>query len=1297
MLVGQTLNSQIVNQEEAAGIAGIIFMHSAGLADTKGIEFGDSQKLSDSVGNPLLYIFTLSKGGFVILSGDRRTYPVLGFSAKQDSEITGYVSSDPSAWPPAFSEWINLRLEEIDWIRKNNLQPTPYINEMWDKLEKGYDPGFTDSKSVSPLLKTTWNQGCGYNSLCPADPKGPCGRVVTGCVATAMAQVIRYNHHPVNGTGSRCYTSAYGQLCADFSTANYNYSLMPDNSGNAEVAKLMYHCGVAVSMSYGPYGSSAYSSSVAHAMRTWFDYTNGLILSKNSYAEEAWTNILKNELHSKRPVYYSGFGTGGHAFVVDGYKPTNHFHVNWGWGGSCNGYFYLSALNPGSMNFTSGQQGIIGMIPSAGFTGLDFSSAAALPCKTPVNGNISTGNDYVNYYKNLWPATPGKELVYTFTTTLPGRIRIKITDQSASVYTFLLNRQHKDSVVVYGTNGLIADNTMPGKYYVVVEGFAASEPTFKIEVICPTPDPDFEIETASVSPRYVQSLQPNVSLNSRVKNIGNGDAPASLMEYFLSTDNKFDEGKDIFLGSKAIPSINAGHTAGISSVITMPGGLAPGYYYVVFVADRENKVPEADNDNCYAAYVTIPEPGQLNCSTAIALSDGVWHRGNTLAAGTNKIDNYAMGQGLTGPEVIHSFTPLYNGKVTVTFVEKSPGMLYAMVLPVCNEKTSETGIRIFNKLDTIGVSEFYGTAGTEYYIVVDGEKGAYGDYALKVDLPSECPVINLEKSGKTDLCDGDRWPYFWTFWGYSSYQWYHNGVPVPGATNSGYTPSAPGNYHLVVTENGCPGSSETIVVRMDPTPDTARIISRGDTVFCRGGSVTLELQYSVTYPVNWALNGKILPGATNSHYTASTDGKYSVFTINGACAVESKNKVTVKTHNLPLMEGERIPLPSGKIIFHYPFTADNNDDSGETSMLQGWDYEPANDRFGGFWQARHLTGRNQIMYSSVWDSIPAEFSLGIWIKTLSDSGGVVAGFYDSPWKPELSEAILFMSADGKLHFWLSNGGTPVQISTTKSYNDGKWHCIVIRHGLKAFLDVDNGTEKIESASTVVKKIFKGYWTVGGSYIPAGVLQGPPSVYWKGTFDDLILLKEDNALLISYMAENPLLKIITLPEKICESGCVSFDIPFTEYGIEYRVRNNSSWYTSPGMGNGGRLILEGLSEINSESEFLIIARNPFTGCERVSAVRMKGVDICTVLPDTDSPGTVKVFPVPADYAVWFESGEPLREITIFDNYGRKITHLSGASVSGNLTCVSVVSWAPGLYYYRAILNSGQAFTGKIIVR
>jgi hypothetical protein len=402
---------------------------------------------------------------------------------------------------------------------------------------------------------------------------------------------------------------------------------------------------------------------------------------------------------------------------------------------------------------------------------------------------------------------------------------------------------------------------------------------------------------------------------------------------------------------------------------------------------------------------------------------------------------------------------------------------------------------------------------------------------------------------------------------------------------------------------------------------------------------------------------------------------------------------------LPAGEGEVLPIPSGKVAFNYPFTTDNNDVSGNGSMLIGWDYEPANDRSGGFWQARHLRGTSEMMYSSAFDSIPVEFTLGIWIKTTTTSGGVVAGFYDNPWGPTLMDAILYMSDDGRLRFWLSNGGTPTELTTTGQYNDGEWHCVVIGHDGNAFVGVDDGNEMVVSGAPVVKQAFKGYWAIGGPAIPAAVTAMPDSVYWEGTFDDLVLLRECNDLLLSYMYSTPLFNVDPLPEQICESGTVSFMIPVTQPGTEYRVWNHTGgyWYTSAGAGNGSSLLLDGMAEINSMNEFHVMALDTATGCDRVVAIIQKGTDICTPADNFVGAQSLKVWPVPADNIVYFEPVSQILELRIFDYSGRVVHSTRPGRAAGAVIEVNVMGWSAGVYHYRATTSEGLPMTGRLIVR
>jgi len=246
------------------------------------------------------------------------------------------------------------------------------------------------ASAVAPLISTKWDQSPYYNLLCPFD-NTKAERTVTGCVATAMAQVMKFWNYPATGTGFHSYNhSAYGTLSANFGSTTYSWTEMPNqltsSSTTAQknaVATLMYNCGVSVDMDYGVSstgGSSAYvisSASVGtycteHALKTYFGYKSTLQgIKKASYSNANWITLLKNELNASRPIVYAGFGDGGHCFVCDGYDNNDYFHFNWGWAGQNDGYFALSALNPGSggagggsYEFTNGQQALIGIEPA---------------------------------------------------------------------------------------------------------------------------------------------------------------------------------------------------------------------------------------------------------------------------------------------------------------------------------------------------------------------------------------------------------------------------------------------------------------------------------------------------------------------------------------------------------------------------------------------------------------------------------------------------------------------------------------------------------------------------------------------------------------------------------------------------------------------------------------------------------------------------------------------------------------------------------------------------------------------
>ena len=349
---------------------------------------------------PAFYAFNINSGGFVIVSADERIKPVLGYST--EGSFSKNDISDCMEW------LLKQYKEQIYEVVSQNLSiESSEVAQEWVKYETNtFAKSNAEILIVGPYTTTTWSQGCYYNQECPADPSlgtTRCGRVPTGCVATAFAQIMKYYNYPSSGVGSISYTNApYGTISANFAATTYNWSAMPNKltANNKDAATLLYHCGVSINMDYGPTGSSAYSSDVRKALVNTFKYSSSAqYKSKISYSATQWDNLLKAELDAQRIVLINGQDTAahaGHGFVCDGYQNTNYFHINWGWNGSCDGYFYLNALNPSSYAFNSSVGAIIGIKPS-----VTPSSCSGTTTLTAASGSFSDGSGTSSYNNNL--------------------------------------------------------------------------------------------------------------------------------------------------------------------------------------------------------------------------------------------------------------------------------------------------------------------------------------------------------------------------------------------------------------------------------------------------------------------------------------------------------------------------------------------------------------------------------------------------------------------------------------------------------------------------------------------------------------------------------------------------------------------------------------------------------------------------------------------------------------------------------------------------------------------------------
>ena len=296
------------------------------------------------------YVFNNDAGGFVIIAGDDAVAPVLGYTS------TG--SFDAENLPDGLKDLLKSYERQIAALGDN------YVAN-----QTATRAAFTGEK----LLKTAeWDQNVPFNKYTPSN-------YVTGCVATAGAIVMKHHGYPAKGTGSHSYTWNGKTLTANFEHT-YDWTSMPakyDGTNDAAfdgVARLMADLGVAVEMQYNKDGSGAYIGNLVTALQKHFGYSKlSHLMAIEDVGAEAWNGRLRDEIDANRPVLYAASDPtgGGHAFVIDGYKDES-FSVNWGWGGYCDGFYQIGALNPESAGkptgdkYNVGQSAVFGMEPSDG-------------------------------------------------------------------------------------------------------------------------------------------------------------------------------------------------------------------------------------------------------------------------------------------------------------------------------------------------------------------------------------------------------------------------------------------------------------------------------------------------------------------------------------------------------------------------------------------------------------------------------------------------------------------------------------------------------------------------------------------------------------------------------------------------------------------------------------------------------------------------------------------------------------------------------------------------------------------
>ncbi len=336
------------------------------------------------------YVFNLDGGsGYVIVSGDDRTVPILGYS---DS---GSVSEDDM--PDGLRYLLDGYAEQLEWMDSHYGADGAYETDGAKGAYKAYKAQSAARSAIAPMIETRWNQGAPYNNLC-IEIDGE--KTVTGCVATTLTQlmyfhkwpepedyctnILEYTYTATRKDGTTTEERTVGGLPAttfDWNAMSLTYTSDATGTAANEVANLMQYGGRALHMMCGLSsngGSSAYSEAIPYALKNCFGYDGGVRHTyRKNYSYTEWVELIYGELAEGRPVALGGQSLGGgHSFICDGYDTDDYFHINWGWGGSSDGYYRLSVLQPW-------EQGIGG---SSTLDGFSYGQDAVIGIQPPVSG-----------------------------------------------------------------------------------------------------------------------------------------------------------------------------------------------------------------------------------------------------------------------------------------------------------------------------------------------------------------------------------------------------------------------------------------------------------------------------------------------------------------------------------------------------------------------------------------------------------------------------------------------------------------------------------------------------------------------------------------------------------------------------------------------------------------------------------------------------------------------------------------------------------------------------------------------
>ena len=495
------------------------------------------------------YIYNYGESAFVIISGDDKLKPVLGYS-DNGSFITENMPSNLKGWLSLYAAQLSVAKEsqsqEVRMLYSPNKQKTAP----------------TDFPvTVYPLLgDIAWNQDAPFNNLCPEQS-------VTGCVATAMSMIMKYYEYPKIGKGRHSYlTSFHGYSCSyDFEEKPFEWKkMLPkyiegeyNEAQSKAVAELMKACGVAVDMDYDVYSSATSALKVAQGMATYLKYDDNMHFRlRNSYTNDEWMAMIKKELSEKRPVLYNGASKEvGHEFVFDGYDDKDMIHINWGWGGQANGYFEVATLDPLNPGIGGGSS------DGGGYT---YSQGMIVGLQPATNAPITSHSWYMTAMLLLSKVNNAGQLPIEETISLGaltmanygllfnGEVGVAFTDETGNEIKDVFCKKPLSSIPA-GMGGnmqfdfKLPEDTPDGIYriYLAAKAFKAEKWEKVLPAVGYTPYYALKVEDGTISfadPRKIPNLSGNISVEGKL----------SVNKFGNFTVHVKNEGKEYYYGNVGV-------------------------------------------------------------------------------------------------------------------------------------------------------------------------------------------------------------------------------------------------------------------------------------------------------------------------------------------------------------------------------------------------------------------------------------------------------------------------------------------------------------------------------------------------------------------------------------------------------------------------------------------------------------------------------------------------------------------------------------------------------------------------